>query len=48
VKEKKARVTNEKAILRQIADESTNMQNDIVQESIQRQEKLQDLEDFLN
>ena len=33
VKEKKARVANEKAILRQIADESTNMQNDIAQES---------------
>lgn len=36
VKEKKERVVNEKKILRQIADESLNMQNDIKKESIMR------------
>ena len=48
VKEKKARIVNEKAILRQIADESTNMQNDIADESAKRQEKMQNLEEYIN
>jgi hypothetical protein len=47
VKEKKDRIANEKKILKEIADESTNMQNDIKKESIMRQEKMQDLDDFL-
>ncbi len=34
VKEKKSRVANEKAILKDIHQESKNMQNQIVQESI--------------
>eukprot|EP00347_Sterkiella_histriomuscorum_P003683 403363344 len=47
IKEKKTRITNEKAILKQIANESTNMQNDIQEESVNRQEKMQDLDDFI-
>ena len=47
VKEKKTRITNEKAVLKEIHQESTNMQNQIVQESIQRQEKMTDLDEFL-
>ena len=47
VKEKKTRIANEKAILKEIANESTNMQNDIQEESVNRQEKMQDLEDFI-
>lgn len=47
MKEKKDRIANEKKILKEIADESTNMQNDIKKESIMRQEKMQDLDDFL-
>lgn len=47
IKEKKERITNEKKILKEIADESTNMLNDIKKESIMRQEKMQDLDDFL-
>ena len=34
-------------MLRQIHDESTNMQNDIKKESLNRQEKMGDLDDFL-
>ena len=47
VKEKKDRIAGEKKVLRQIHDESTNMQNDIKRESILRQEKMGDLDDFL-
>jgi hypothetical protein len=47
VKEKKDRVAGEKRMLRQIHDESTNMQNDIKKESLNRQEKMGDLDDFL-
>lgn len=47
VKEKKDRVAGEKKVLKQIHDESTNMQNDIRRESIMRQEKMGDLDDFL-
>ena len=47
VKEKKDRIAGEKKVLRQIQDESTNMQNDIKRESILRQEKMGDLDDFL-
>lgn len=47
LKEKKERIAGEKRVLRQIADESTNMQNDIKKESIMRVEKMGDLDDFL-
>lgn len=47
VKEKKDRIAGEKKVLRQIHDESTNMQNDIKKESLNRQEKMGDLDDFL-
>jgi len=47
VKEKKDRIAGEKKVLRQIHDESTNMQNDIKKECILRQEKMGDLDDFL-
>lgn len=47
VKEKKDRIAGEKKVLKQIHDESTNMQNDIKRESLNRQEKMGDLDDFL-
>lgn len=47
VKEKKDRIAGEKKVLKQIHDESTNMQNDIKKESLLRQEKMGDLDDFL-
>ena len=34
MREKKERVTNEKKILKEIADEATGMQNDIKKESV--------------
>lgn len=48
MKEKKSRLTNEKAILKEIHHESKSMQNQIVQESIKRQEKMTDLDEFLS
>ena len=47
MKEKKDRIAGEKKVLKQIHDESTNMQNDIKKESLLRQEKMGDLDDFL-
>lgn len=47
IKEKKDRIAGEKKVLKQIHDESTNMQNDIKRESLNRQEKMGDLDDFL-
>ena len=47
VKEKKERQVNERKILSDIANESTNMQNDIKRENILRVEKMTDLDDFL-
>ena len=41
------RIQNEKKILKQIADEATNMHNDIKKESVMRKEKMQDLEDCI-
>jgi len=47
VKEKKERIAGEKKVMRQILDESTNMQNDIKKESVLRQQKMGDLDDML-
>lgn len=47
VKEKKDRVAGEKKVLREIHEESTNMQNDIKKESVLRQQKMGDLDDML-
>lgn len=47
VKEKKDRIAGEKKVLREIHDESTNMQNDIKKESVLRQQKMGDLDDML-
>lgn len=47
IKEKKERIAGEKKVMRQILDESTNMQNDIKKESVLRQQKMGDLDDML-
>ena len=48
VKEKKERIAGEKKVMRQILDESTNMQNDIKKESVLRLQKMGDLDDMLS
>ena len=45
IKEKKARVTNEKKVISEIKQESKNMQDDIANEHKMRQERMQDLDD---
>ncbi len=46
-KEKKVRITNEKAITKQLYDDSAKMMADINEESRNRKEKMDDLEAFM-